>query len=117
FAGFYYSEQEVKGLFAGERIARVSVRQFKVFYHRNREDYINTLSRRQPMIADTLGIYFDTNSEAHFFAEDTATDKTDSGAAASAASDTAVGTLYHEAVHQLFQESKPAARRIGESAN
>lgn len=117
FAGFYYSEQEVKGLFAGERIARVSVRQFKVFYHRNREDYINNLSRRQPMIAGTLGIYFDTNSEAHFFAEDKADEKAASGATASSASDESVGTLYHEAVHQLFQESKTAARHIGESAN
>jgi hypothetical protein len=117
FAGFYYSEQEVKGLFAGERIARVSARQFKVFYHRNRADYVNNLSRRQPMIADTLGIYFDTNSEAHFFAEDKSADNATSDAATSAAGDASVGTLYHEAVHQLFQESKPAARRIGESAN
>src|SRR5204863_3644081 len=76
FAGFYYSEQEVKGLFGGERIARVSVRQFKVFYHRNRDDYVNNLSRRQPMIADTLGIYFDANSEAHFFAEDKSAENT-----------------------------------------
>jgi len=31
-------------------------------------DYINNLSRRQPDDCHTLGIYFDTNSEAHFFA-------------------------------------------------
>ena len=117
FAGFYYSEQEVKGLFAGERIARVSARQFKVFYHRNRDDYINNLSRRQPQIADTLGIYFDTNSEAHFYAEDKAADKADSDANALAATDAPVATLYHEAVHQLFQESKTGARRIGEISN
>ena len=116
FAGFYYTEKEIKGLFAGERIARVQVRQFRVFYHRNRDDYISNLSRREPMIADTLGIYFDTNAEAHFFAA--APDKGDAGAAASAASDASVGTLYHEAVHQLFQEeSRPPARRIGEISN
>jgi lysophospholipase L1-like esterase len=115
FAGFYYSEQEVKGLFAGERIARVSVRQFKVFYHRNREDYVNTLSRRQPRIAETLGIYFDTNAEAHFFAEESTNDKPASSG--EPAADVQVATLYHEAVHQLFQESKPAARRIGELSN
>jgi hypothetical protein len=107
FAGFYYSEQEVRGLFAGERIARVQVRQFKVFYHRDRNHYVNALSRRQPMIAETLGIYFDMNSEAHFFASDDTSDDADDPLA----------TLYHEAVHQLFQESKPAARRIGESGN
>ncbi len=117
FAGFYYSEKEVKGLFAGERIARVQVRQFKVFYYRNRNDYVNNLSRRQPMIADTLGIYFDTNSEAHFFAVDATTDKATSSRPPGAATDANLATLYHEAVHQLFQESKPAARRIGEAAN
>jgi hypothetical protein len=116
FAGFNYSEKEIRGLFAGERIPRVQVRQFRVFYHRNRDDYINNLSRRQPMIAETLGIYFDTNSEAHFFAADAG--KEAPGAVAGAASDASVATLYHEAVHQLFQEeSKPAARRIGEISN
>src|SRR4051812_14147346 len=80
FAGFFYSDQEVKGLFAGDRIARVSVRQFKVFYHRNRADYVSNLSRRQPLIGETLGIYFDANSEAHFFAEEKLADKETSDA-------------------------------------
>lgn len=116
FAGFNYSEKEIRGLFAGERIPRVQVRQFRVLYHRSRDDYINSLSHRQPMIADTLGIYFDTNSEAHFFAADA--NKEAPGASAGAASDPSIATLYHEAVHQLFQEeSKPAVRRIGENAN
>ena len=117
FAGFYYSEKEVKGLFAGERIARVQVRQFKVFYYRNRNDYVNNLSRRQPRIGETLGIYFDTNAEAHFFAEDVADDKVAASQPAGEVTSATVATLYHEAVHQLFQESKPAARRIGETAN
>ncbi len=113
FAGFYYSEKEVRGLFAGERIARVPVRQFRVVYHRDRDDYIGTLSRRQPLVVDTLGVYFDAIAEAHFFAGDNAT----SGGTAGATTDAAVATLYHEAVHQLFQESKPASRRVGEFAN
>jgi hypothetical protein len=115
FAGFYYSEQEVRGLFAGERIARVPARPFKVFYHRDRDDYVNTLRRRQPMIGDTLGIYFDTIAEAHFFAPDNnaAGDPIEKSVTAGLA----IATLNHEAVHQLFQESKPAARRIGALAN
>jgi hypothetical protein len=120
FAGFYYSEQEVKGLFGGGRVARVPVRQFRVFYHRNRADYVNSLSRRQPRIGETLGIYFDASSEAHFFADDkTATEenKESKEEHASTLNEAAIATLNHEAVHQLFQESKPAARRIGDSAN
>jgi hypothetical protein len=48
-----------------------------------------------------LGIYFDTQREAHFFAGD----------------DADAGTLYHEAVHQLFQETRPAARNVAQDAN
>ena len=66
-----------------------------------RDDYVAALARRQPRIAETLGIYFDADREAHFFAGD----------------DQDAGTLYHEAVHQLFQETRPAARHVGDAAN
>jgi hypothetical protein len=95
----------------------VQARQFKVFYYRSRADYVNNLSRRQPRIAETLGIYFDMNAEAHFFAEEIVTDKPASRDPAGVATDANLATLNHEAVHQLFQESKPAARRIGETSN
>jgi hypothetical protein len=101
FAGFYLTDREVRELFAGERRARQQSQPFRVFYHRDKDDYVAALASRQPRIAETLGIYFDTDSEAHFFA----------GKGQDA------GTLYHEAVHQLFQESRPAARRVGERAN
>jgi hypothetical protein len=81
-----------------------------VYYYRDRDEYNDALRRRQPRIADTLGIYFDEQREAHFFAGNAA-------AAGSAAADSTggppVATLNHEAVHQLFQESKPSAKRVG----
>lgn len=101
FAGFYLPEREVRQLFDGERGARGQSKPFRVFYYRNRDEYDVALRRRQPRIGETLGIYFDTLREAHFFAGD----------------EQDVGTLYHEAVHQLFQESRPAAKRIGDAAN
>jgi hypothetical protein len=101
FAGFFYTEREVRGLFAGDRVARVQLRPFRVFYYRDKDEYVSALRRRQPRIGETLGIYFDTNREAHFFAGD----------------ENDFGTLYHEAVHQLFQESKPTAKKIGSTAN
>jgi hypothetical protein len=101
FAGFWTSEQEVKQLFAGERLARERHQPFRVFYHRDREDYNQTLQRRQPRIAETLGIYFDTIHEAHFFA----------------GKDQDAGTLYHETVHELFYETRPAAKHVAEAAN
>jgi hypothetical protein len=101
FAGFCFSEREVRELFSGDRQARLRHRSFRVFYHRDKTDYVATLARRQPRIAETLGIYFDAPREAHFFAGD----------------DQDAGTLYHEAVHQLFQETRPAARHVGARAN
>jgi hypothetical protein len=101
FAGYYLTEREVRGLFAGERPPRRQSQPMRVFYHRNKDAYVAALVKRQPRIAETLGIYFDVEREGHFFAGD----------------DAAAGTLYHEAVHQLFQESRPAARRAGSIAN
>lgn len=101
FAGFYFSEREVRELFAGERPARERHRPFRVFYHRDKHDYVAALQRRQPRIAETLGIYFDADREAHFFAGD----------------ERSTATLHHEAVHQLFQETRPAARHVGDAAN
>jgi hypothetical protein len=88
-------------LFAKERRPRRQVRPFRVYYHRTKDEYVAALRHRQPRIAETLGIYFDTHREAHFFAgpQDYA------------------ATLYHEAVHQLFQESRNAARQVGGTHN
>ena len=101
FAGFYFSEREVRELFAGDRPVRERHQPFHVFYHRDKDDYVAALKRRQPRIAETLGIYFDADREAHFFAGD----------------ERNAATLNHEAVHQLFQETRPAARHVGETAN
>jgi hypothetical protein len=101
FAGFWTSEQEVKGLFAGERLARERHQPFHVFYHRDRDDYNATLKREQPRVVETLGIYFDTQHQAHFFA----------------GPDQDAGTIYHETVHELFQESRSGAKRAAEKAN
>jgi hypothetical protein len=101
FAGFYMTEPEVRQLFAGQRPPRRLTQPMRVFYYRNRVEYLAALVKRQPLIADTLGIYFDVEKEAHFYAGE----------------DAVATTIYHEAVHQLFQETRPAARRIGSIAN
>jgi hypothetical protein len=96
----------VQQLFAGEREPRQRHRPFRVYYHRDKRDYANELQRRQPRIAETLGIYFDADREAHFFAADDGE-----------SNDHNTPTLHHEAVHQLFQETRPAARQVGRDRN
>lgn len=106
FAGYYLSDREVRELFAGRRPPRRQRQPMRVFYHRNKSEYVAALAKRQPRIAETLGIYFAAEEEAHFFAND------DNGNTSQNLS-----TLCHEAVHQLFQESRPSSRNIGALAN
>jgi hypothetical protein len=105
FAGFYLPEREVRELFAGRRLPRRQAQPMRVFYHRNKNEYVTALAKRQPRIAETIGIYFDAEKEAHFFASDVGD------------FDRNAATLYHEAAHQLFQECRPAARHVGALAN
>jgi hypothetical protein len=105
FAGFYLSEREVRELFAGRRLPRRQAQPMRVLYHRNKNEYVTALAKRQPRIAETIGIYFDAEKEAHFFASDAANDAQ------------TMATLYHEAAHQLFQECRPSARHVGALAN
>lgn len=98
FADFAIDAAELRDRFEKHRVPGVRSRPFQVIYHRTRDEYNQSLVRRQPRIAKTIGIYFDRQREAHFFfAED----------------DAATPTLYHESVHQLFQESDRARREPG----
>ena len=120
FAAFYLSKREVRQLFRGNRNPPQRSKPFHVIYHRDRQQYVDALRQRQPQIEKTLGIYFDTLGQAHFYAG-----KNDRLSQASrgqsnhlpALPDQALATLYHEAVHQLFHESRKAARHVGQVAN
>ncbi len=101
FAEFYLSTEQLRQRFAGKIPSGYRTKPFEVFYYRSREEYNRALRRQQPRIAMTLGIYFDTTRSTHFFA----------------GPDQHWGTIYHEAVHQFFQETVPAVRRVGGQAN
>lgn len=98
FADFAIDSGELRDRFDKHRVPGVRSRPFQVIYHRTQDQYNQALVRRQPRIAETIGIYFDRQREAHFFfTEEYA----------------ATPTLYHESVHQLFQESDGARREPG----
>ncbi len=105
FAGYYLTDREITQRFAGERRARKN-RPFRIVYHRNKAGYVKHLERRQPRIAQTLGIYFPVLREAHFYHSD---DPTEAARLRP--------TLYHEAVHQLFRESLAGSKKIATDAN
>ncbi|TWT46394.1 DUF1570 domain-containing protein [Botrimarina hoheduenensis] len=106
FAGYWATDREVRQLLAGDRVVPKPSRPFRVVYHRDKQGYVEHLRRRQPRIEETLGIYFDTLRAAHFY-----------HAEEPAEAARLRPTLYHEAVHQMFQESAPKARAAGENAN
>lgn len=100
FATYLATEQELTKQLGG-KAPRALPRQHDVYYFRTREEYVSALKSTQPQIEITLGIYFDTTRKAYFFAGD----------------DQDPGTLFHEAAHQLFQETRNVAPQVGAKDN
>lgn len=102
FGEFTATQADLEARLAGKETAGYLPKPFRVIYHRSRQEYIDALSRQQPQIEATLGIYFDARRESHFFA----------------GPEQDPGTVAHEAVHQFFYESAPRpARRLAATAN
>ena len=101
FADYYIGGRRVEQLFAGERHLPVRSQAYQVIYYRDRQEYNDALRPAQPQIDMTLGIYFDSVRKAYFFAGE----------------DQRTSTLYHEAAHQLFQETRRVADDVGRRHN
>jgi hypothetical protein len=100
FVRFYSSERDVAQLFQGQGPAS-RPRQHRVMYFRDHADYERSLKRYLPPGVQTSGIYLAEQSRAYFFAN-TSEDHS---------------TLFHEATHQLFHESRPPSPSVGRKAN
>jgi len=101
FGGFYLTKAELLVRFDGKQASGYRRKPFQVVYYRTRDQYNAALRRQQPRIGMTLGIYFDATHTSHFFA----------------GPEQDAGTIYHEVVHQLFQESARSAKNVGALAN
>ena len=101
FGGFYLKPADLLKRFDGKATSGYRSKPFQVVYYRTRDEYNGALRRQQPRIEMTLGIYFDTTHKTHFFAGEGQDG----------------GTIYHEAVHQFFQESARSVRNVGASSN
>uniref|UniRef100_A0A7C2JZU6 DUF1570 domain-containing protein n=1 Tax=Schlesneria paludicola TaxID=360056 RepID=A0A7C2JZU6_9PLAN len=103
FAGFFNDPEQLQRLFDGTSPAvNRNGKQYLVHYYRTREEYVERLEGAFPQIRVTNGIYLTGDRTAHFY-HDPANNHE--------------ATLFHEGTHQLFFESSPQNRPIGEDAH
>jgi hypothetical protein len=101
FIRYYASEAEVVALFEGRNTpSMVKMQRHQVVYYRDKNDYQHSLQSVLPNI-DTIGFYLDRTRKAYFFFTPEGDDR----------------TIYHEATHQLFHESRRVAPNVGANAN
>jgi hypothetical protein len=102
FLRYYLSDAQVATMFEGRsRARRGEPPRHQVAYFRDRDDYNQNLRTAIPNIEISIGLYLDSTRRAYFFAGKDADDR----------------TLYHEATHQLFHESRPVAPDVARAAN
>jgi hypothetical protein len=102
FIRYYASEADVVALFDGRSKPLLAAPpQHKVMYFRDRDEYNRSLRAAVSNIEISIGAYLDRPRCAYFFAGKDCDDR----------------TLYHEATHQLFHESRPVAPDVGRRAN
>jgi hypothetical protein len=102
FIGYYASEGDVTAWFEGRsKSLSGSVPLHQVAYFRDREDFKHALRAVVPNIDIPIGMYIDQSRTAYFFGGKDSDDR----------------TLYHEATHQLFHESRLVAPDVGRRCN
>jgi len=105
FIRYYANEAYVAGLFNGHPTALAArgpeAHRFNVVYFRDRDDYNKSLRAAMPKLDTSLGLYLAKTRTAYFFAGQRSDDR----------------TLYHEATHQLFQQSRRVGPETGSKAN
>jgi Protein of unknown function (DUF1570) len=102
FIRYYASEADVVALFEGRlKRAMASPLRHNVVYFRDRDDYNRSLRTAMPGIEISVGVYRDIPGCAYFFA----------------GKDSDERTMYHEATHQLFHESRLVIPDVGRQCN
>ncbi len=101
FANYHISSEELKKMFSANGIPRSSLKRHKVVYFRDRKDYVSELGRLQAGIENSWGFYFENRKTAYFYPEEKDSEKI---------------TLWHEATHQLFSETR-ASHKVARLKN
>ena len=104
FIRYYATEAQVASLFNERaRPNQSTPHRHRIVFFQKKEDYVNALKPYfSQRIEGTLGVYVDRAQTAFFFLDEERSDDR---------------TLYHEATHQLFHESRRVAGAVGIRAN
>ena len=105
FATFGASPDQLVRMFEGRGQPRASTVRHQAIYFRNRDEYQAAVGSRLPVDIETTGLYLSDTRTAYFFP-----DTDDEGHPDHT-------SLYHEATHQLFAETRPLAETAGRRAN
>jgi len=101
FLGYYATAADVEALFNSRTTSYIALPRFEVVYFRDKEEYHRNLKPVMPDVGISMGLYVAGNRTAYFYA----------------GSDDSERTMYHEATHQLFQQSRRVGHDIGSRAN
>lgn len=102
YAGFFNSPQNMRMLFDGGTSVRDQRRDpHRVYYFRNKDEFVAALKSRQPNIAIANGLYVPNEKTAYFFHGD---------------DEELVETMFHEVTHQLLGESNSRPVDVGETS-
>ena len=101
FIRYLLSEADLAKWLDG-RAAPPAAKRHDVVFFRDRPQYVDALRAKQPRIDGTLGIYFDHDRRSYFYAGR----EVDEAA-----------VVFHEAAHQLFQESRRTPDNVGRLGN
>jgi hypothetical protein len=100
FVSYYASRQQIVAMF-NRRGSLAELPRHKVVFFHDRQQYNEGLRDAMPGIEKSIGVYMSGMRRAYFFG----------------GSDYDERTMFHEATHQLFHESRPVPHQVGESAN
>ena len=102
FIRYFASDADILELFDGRaKVQHAVPMQFKVVCFRDHDAYVNGLQALMPKVGISVGAYLDSARTAFFFAGSGSDDR----------------TIYHEATHQLFHESRKVSPNVGRKGN
>lgn len=108
FFNYLVSDEILLRLFEGQP-GKIAAARCEVFVYRDKDDYVANLQGFESRIAESNGFYHARRRRSYFFPVCETMDEHEA--------DTVRKTLYHEAAHQLFQETRATTKTPASRCN